>query len=251
LNCKSSVMVEDTHLLQLCPIIFHKDDLAMMILQPKTEKTTPIDPQWNILKSLSPFENLVFQKGDILYDQWKRDGNVYFILKGTVLIWNHQVSSGKETITSVLSNGDFINLENLTGNRMSNEYAVAKSEVKVKVIPLIALTNLIQKSASFSKHILQYTLEKQQELQKRMLCLTRMNSRDRIIHFLTDYVEKVGRTVGYEWVVNHTLTHHEMACFCNTSRQSVTTTLNELRNENLIHFNRRYLLIRDIKKLRE
>lgn len=222
----------------------------MMTLQPITEKNTPADQQWNILESLSPFENLVFQKGDVLYDQWKHDGNVYFIVKGTVLVWNHQVSTGKETITSVLSNSDFINLENLTGNKVSNEYAVAKSEVKVKVIPLIALTNLIQKSALFSKHILQYSLEKQHELQKRMLCLTRMNSRDRIIRFLADYAEKVGRTVGYEWVVNHTLTHQEMACFCNTSRQSVTTTLNELRNEKLIHFNRRYLLIRDLKKLR-
>jgi len=54
-----------------------------------------------------------------------------------------------------------------------------------------------------------------------------------------------GKPVGYEILVNNFISHQEIANMTATSRQTVTTTLNELRNDNLIYFNRRKLLIRD------
>jgi len=44
-------------------------------------------------------------------------------------------------------------------------------------------------------------------------------------------------------------THQEIANLTDTSRQTVTTILNELRAENLIYFDRKRLLVRDVKKL--
>ena len=45
------------------------------------------------------------------------------------------------------------------------------------------------------------------------------------------------------------MTHQEIANLTATSRQTVTTILNELRNKNIITFNRRRLLIRDMDLL--
>ena len=58
-----------------------------------------------------------------------------------------------------------------------------------------------------------------------------------------------GERVGYETVVRKFLTHQEIANLTATSRQTVTTVLNDLRNKGLIKFDRRRLLIRDKDKL--
>ena len=78
-----------------------------------------------------------------------------------------------------------------------------------------------------------------------------MSTRQRILHFLVGYVEKAGKDVGFEKVIRSILTHQELGSLCSASRQSMTTVLNELRQLNIIHFNRRYLLVRDLEKLRE
>jgi CRP-like cAMP-binding protein len=45
------------------------------------------------------------------------------------------------------------------------------------------------------------------------------------------------------------LTHKDIAALTGTSRQTVTTILNELKEQNLINFDRRQILIRDLEKL--
>ena len=46
-------------------------------------------------------------------------------------------------------------------------------------------------------------------------------------------------------------THQEIANLTATSRQTVTTILNELRTRNLITFDRKRLLIRDLELLQK
>ncbi|HEY4653495.1 MAG TPA: helix-turn-helix domain-containing protein, partial [Cyclobacteriaceae bacterium] len=45
------------------------------------------------------------------------------------------------------------------------------------------------------------------------------------------------------------LTHKDIAALTGTSRQTVTTILNELKDRNLIYFDRRKILIRDLDRL--
>ena len=87
------------------------------------------------------------------------------------------------------------------------------------------------------------------DLEERLESLVFKDSRTRIIEFLYNLGEKKGQRVGYERVVRKFMTHQEIANLTATSRQTVTTILNELRNKNIITFNRRRLLIRDMDLL--
>ena len=71
------------------------------------------------------------------------------------------------------------------------------------------------------------------------------------IEFIINELDKNGQRVGYEWVLRNFITHQEIANLTATSRQTVTTLLNDLRNENIIAFNRKRLLIRDLDKLKK
>jgi CRP-like cAMP-binding protein len=66
---------------------------------------------------------------------------------------------------------------------------------------------------------------------------------------LKNLADKKGQRVGYEMLVRKFMTHQEIANLTATSRQTVTTVLNELRNKNILTFNRRRLLIRDMSNL--
>ena len=63
-------------------------------------------------------------------------------------------------------------------------------------------------------------------------------------------VERKGERVGYEHVVRKFITHQEIANLTATSRQTVTTVLNQLRSENIITFDRRRLLVRNLDALK-
>ena len=75
------------------------------------------------------------------------------------------------------------------------------------------------------------------------------DARARIIDFLKETAIKRGRQVGYEHFFKHSLTQQDIANITDTSRQTVTLVLNDLRKSNLIYFNRNSFLIRDMNKL--
>ena len=75
------------------------------------------------------------------------------------------------------------------------------------------------------------------------------DARTRIVDFIKEYAETRGRQVGYERLFKHSLTQQDIANLTGTSRQTVTSVLNELRKSNLIYFNRNSILIRDMAKL--
>ena len=87
------------------------------------------------------------------------------------------------------------------------------------------------------------------DIEQRLESLVFKDSRTRIIEFLLKQAQKRGQRVGYETLVKKMLTHQEISHFTATSRQTVTTVLNELRDKNILTFNRKRLLIRDLDKL--
>jgi CRP-like cAMP-binding protein len=86
-------------------------------------------------------------------------------------------------------------------------------------------------------------------MERRLESLVFRDSRSRIVEFLVQLVKNNGERVGYEWVVRKPVTHQEIANLTATSRQTVTTTLNDLRYKKLLTFNRSRLLVRDLEGL--
>jgi len=67
--------------------------------------------------------------------------------------------------------------------------------------------------------------------------------RTRLIKFIVDLAETSDTKPGEVIKIPHFYTHKDMADLIGTSRQTVTTTLNELKNEGLLDFNRKEFLV--------
>ena len=88
------------------------------------------------------------------------------------------------------------------------------------------------------------------KLERRVESLVFKDARTRIVEFLREAAEWKGRKVGFETLIPTSLTHKDIAQLTGTSRQTVTTILNELKEDNIINFNRKQILIRDLDLLK-
>jgi CRP-like cAMP-binding protein len=88
------------------------------------------------------------------------------------------------------------------------------------------------------------------KLERKLELLVFKDARTRVIEFLKDIASWKGKKVGYETMIPTRLTHKDIASLTGTSRQTVTTILNELKEKNLINFDRKKILIRDLDNLR-
>ena len=74
--------------------------------------------------------------------------------------------------------------------------------------------------------------------------------RTRLIEFIKDIAKNTGEKKGAEIVVNNYLTHQDIASIIGSSRQTVTTLLNDFEKKNLIHYTRNEMLIPDLALLK-
>ena len=76
------------------------------------------------------------------------------------------------------------------------------------------------------------------------------DARTRVINFLKENAITFGNKVGFnELLLKHSFTQQDIADFTGTSRQTVTTVLNDLKRSNIISLNRKRILIRDFAQL--
>ena len=88
------------------------------------------------------------------------------------------------------------------------------------------------------------------KLERKLELLVFKDARTRVIEFLKDAAAWKGKKVGFETMIPTRLTHKDIAALTGTSRQTVTTILNELKDKNLINFDRKKILIRDLAALK-
>lgn len=190
----------------------------------------------------------VFKKGEYLYMPEEHSDKIYFLNNGRVKIGNY-ADSGKEITKAILTKGEVFGELSLIGETKRRDFALAMEETTVCVLSTEDMKNLMREHSALSLFMMRIMGSRVLEMEQRLESLVFKDSRTRIVEFLKDLATKKGQRVGYEMLVRRFMTHQEIANLTATSRQTVTTVLNELRNKNILTFNRRRLLIRDMDKL--
>ena len=81
------------------------------------------------------------------------------------------------------------------------------------------------------------------KVERRLESLVFKDARQRILDFIYNNAIEKGMKVGFGMKLKHDLTHQDIANLTATSRQTVTIVLNELREAELINFDRKSILI--------
>lgn len=191
----------------------------------------------------------VFAKGEYVYTPQQAANKIYFIMEGRVKISTFN-NAGKEITKSILSPGEIFGELSLANEKTRHNFAIALDKVKLAILSKEQADRMMKHNHNIYDMMMKRMGSRIMELENRLESLLFKDSRSRVIDFLTNLTIKKGRRVGFEREVRDFLTHKEIANLTETSRQTVTTVLNELRNKNILTFNRRRLLVRDLDALR-
>ncbi len=191
----------------------------------------------------------IYNKDEFIYFPDDVSTNIYLVANGRVKIGSY-TSDGKEIIKAILSKGEIFGEMALTGEEKRNDYANAMdSNTRVCPMGIEDLQALMKDNKQLSLKIFKIIGLRFKKLERRIESLVFKDARTRIIEFLKEMAEEKGQKVGFEMMIKNHLTHKDIASLTGTSRQTVTTVMNELREDNIINFDRRRILIRDMERL--
>ena len=214
---------------------------------------------FNLFKTLSALEKITMstkvkhdylKKNEYIYFPEDPSSSIYFLKGGRVKIGTYS-DSGKEIIKAILTPGEVFGELSLAGEEKRNDFAIAlDNKITVCSLSLEEMEAMIAKNPLIGLKITKLIGFRLQKIERRLESLVFKDARSRIIDFIIDLGNEKGKTIGKEILVKHNLTHAEIANLTATSRQTVTTVLNELKEQNQIHLERNQFLIRDINNLK-
>lgn len=204
----------------------------------------------NILESLQQGSTtLRLNKNDLVYGRSAQSDRVYIVKKGRVKLFTTDGES-KEVLKNLVHAGEIFGEAAIFCKVRRDENAAAMDE-QTEVIELSGehAAQMMRQFPEFSFKVSMQIAEKLHCAEKRIEALTFQNSRTRIIEFLKDSARRQGRKVGFETLLRPFLTHQDIGSLTTTSRQTVSSVLNELKVSNKIYYDRHRLLIRDMAGL--
>lgn len=226
-----------------------------------TVKLWHID-QFQILKELSMKEKMNLQelmcmteckKGEEVYLPSDNLQEIYFLKKGHIKL-SKLYEDGNEQILEIIGKGE------LFGKYMpedtldySNEKAVALDDCVLCYLDVEKWNEFIRRKPEFSLNVFKIIGLKFRKLESRLEDLQFKNSERRVATVIHNLAEKFGRKIGlgFEIEIKLHLTHQELSKLSGTARQTVTTYLRQLEKAEILSYNRRRILIKDIEQLRK
>lgn len=190
-----------------------------------------------------------YKKDQYIYFPEEAATHIYMIVSGHVRIGHYQ-EDGKEVISAILTTGEIFGELAMAGEEKRKDFAQAMEATIICPLSITELAELMKENRELSFKILKLIGLRLMKLERKLELLVFKDARTRVIEFLKDAAAWKGKKVGFETMIPTRLTHKDIAALTGTSRQTVTTILNELKDKNLINFDRKKILIRDLAALK-
>ncbi|MBD79551.1 MAG: cAMP-binding protein [Crocinitomicaceae bacterium] len=176
---------------------------------------------------------------------------VFLLKKGKVKIGSFS-NDGKEIIKAILEPGEIFGEMAIMGQEKRKDFAQAlTNDVRFCAIGVEEMREMLISNPKLGFEVTKTIGDRLQKIERRLESLVFKDARQRILEFILNNALEKGMTVGFGLKLKHELTHQDIANLTATSRQTVTIILNELREMELINFDRKSILIHDLKEFKE
>ncbi|MFT4524538.1 MAG: CRP/FNR family cyclic AMP-dependent transcriptional regulator [Bacteroidia bacterium] len=185
-----------------------------------------------------PKNSYIYHPGD--------PSEVMFILKeGRIKVGNYS-KDGREVIKRIVQPGEIFGEMGLAGEITRREFAIAlKEEASFYMIYVADLKEVIRDNAELGMRLITRIGSRIRTTEKRLESIIFKDSKTRVVEFIQELGKTIGLKCGDEMLLQHFLTHQDIANITGTSRQFVTSVLNDLKRLKIIKFDRTSILISD------
>ncbi len=182
-----------------------------------------------------------------LYHQGDELSHVWIINQGFIKI--HRLSAqGKQVTLSLLGNNAIFGAVELD-QAVSNETASTQSSAQVYRIPIAHFDVLLMNNTDFSKFVARSLFRRKEALQRRLFCIMHRKVDARLAAVLTDLARNEGERCTHGGEIDIRLNQQDIADMVGASRQVVSSELNRLREQDIVHYSRNLICVIDLATL--
>ncbi len=192
------------------------------------------------------------KKGDYIYFEAFHHNKLYFIKEGYIRI-GYIDESGKEIVKEIIQQGELFGQVTLEKNNLNGEFAQAyKADVSLCAFNIEDFEKLLARKPEIALKYTKQVGNKLRNVQNRMINLLNKDVKTRLLHFFWQMLhEQTSTAENGEACIPNYLTHEDIAHLVGSSRQTITTLINELADEHLLTYNRQQVCFPDVKKLQK
>ena len=214
-------------------------------------------PFWDILseehQALLLNEARVYRlpSNAMVYDATIDPRYLRIVLSGKVKICR-SVEYNREIILKIVTDGQITSFQPLFETKDESIYAETISPCTIVQIKAELIEDLIEEEPRFARYFFQRISSSYNKAIDRFVRVhPTVFIRKQICDLLVELSEDLGKRVGEETLIEHGLSHRQLATMIHRTRQSVTMVLSEMKKADLINYTRKSILIRDLDELRK
>ena len=193
----------------------------------------------SMVKVRTVFRSETFNYGEGDYSK------IYLLIKGKIKITECD-DMDNELIKDLLTAPDVFGDLSLDGHPSIDEFAEAlTANTVVCVFNVPDFKRVLHENPTMALTYANIVNNKLKKLETRHSDLVFRDAKSRLIRFIKNWAISDGSRIGDKIVLNNYLTHSDIAGVIATSRQSVNTLLNELRDSGMLFYNRKRIELND------
>ncbi len=189
-----------------------------------------------------------FHKNQPIYFAREPSNSIFFLKRGRVKLTRNS-PDGKEMILGIVNKGEVFGELAFLDEEERTDFAIAMDDTLICAINKNDFKKFIGKNPELNLKLTRLIGLRLKRYTERIEELVFKDASQRIISFLLRLAKDNGRQLGNENFVKPFLKHQDIAELTACSRQTVNAVLTELREQNIIHFDRKKLVIKNKAEL--
>jgi CRP/FNR family cyclic AMP-dependent transcriptional regulator len=187
---------------------------------------------------------------EIIYFEDTHSDTIYLCKEGRVKITKVD-PSGKETTLYIVQPGQiFGELALVDEDRRTHRAEALDSEVLICSFLRASLQEFLAQCPQLTRKVYKSIGERMHKVEQKLADMVFKGSEERIIRFLIEIGSENMKPGVDEAYIRPFFTHEELAYLTATSRQTVTSLLNKLKDQELLSYHYKKMYIKDFSRLK-
>lgn len=200
-----------------------------------------------LLKHLSEhYEVESYPKKQTVYQEGKRPRFLYYLTKGKIKAFKSH-PDGKEYITDLYSQDDFVGYSALIEDKNYDDSAVVLEDAEIMQIPKDDFLEMIYSDINIASKFIRIITQNVKEKEERLLNLAYSSLRKRVAKALLDIQSKF-KTVEQNKPIE--VSREDIAQYVGTATESLIRTLSDFKAEKLIEIKEGKIILTNTDKLK-
>lgn len=189
--------------------------------------------------------------GEYIYFPDQNRNKLYFAKDGFIKL-GYIDEQGNEVIKEIIQKGEVFGQLTLEKNNLQDEFAQAyKSDVSLCAFTMEDFVRILQRKPQMAIAFSFHLGNKLHKVENRLLNILNKDVKSRLLLLLLQLAADNNSIIDNRAVIDKFLTHDDIAKLIGSSRQTVTTTINQFEKQNLFTVSKKHIIINDVSILKK